>query len=437
MRVCPFCKFENTDDAVFCEECGRRLDEVPVQEARVTCAACGAGNKKGARFCINCGAALNAPPAAEDVAPAAGPQMAEPKKEEKKPRSKLQKFIIAEVLGIVVVAALFFGIGHMKYGAESIAERYLAAYADQDWHTMYTLLDLPEGSFMSESQFAELMAKEDAPSLSNYTIQPKPGADTSVTQDFEIEYAASGEDVATMDLTLVCDGDKELFVFDKWRVSSSAVLAKDYPIWVPDGAQVTVDGVELTAPSETASGMACYTVSIFKGLHALSVAMPWSEIYTAEIDTRATDSTTVEISDIDLTADGAQAMKAKAQQDLQKWFTAGMSGADYSEVKGLFTKEAGDEYEATYDKLVVALVTDPGGKYGDDYVVNGLSFSGLSFDLGTDSDGARTVEVAYEYTTDYTYKGERNTTSKSTEAVLDVSYVCEDGAWKIRDLLIT
>ena len=133
----------------------------------------------------------------------------------------------------------------------------------------------------------------------------------------------------------------------------------------------------------------------------------------------------------------ARRKSRRNQQDLQKWFTAGMSGADYSEVKGLFTKEAGDEYEATYDKLVVALVTDPGGKYGDDYVVNGLNFSGLSFDLGTDSDGARTVEVAYEYTTDYTYKGERNTTSKSTEAVLDVSYVCEDGAWKIRDLLIT
>ena len=87
---------------------------------------------------------------------------------------------------------------------------------------------------------------------------------------------------------------------------------------------------------------------------------------------------------------------------------------------------------------MVALVEEPGGEYGEDYVVNGLNFFDLRFDLGTDSgDGARTVKVTYEYTTDYSYKGERNTTSKSTDAVLDVSYVCEDGTWKIQDLLIT
>lgn len=434
MRVCPSCKFENTDDAVFCEECGKRLDDASARSDRVTCSACGTTNKNSARFCINCGAALDVLPEAEDVAATAGQKTAAPKRQ----RSKLEKIIIAEILGIAVVAALFFGLGHMKYGAESIAEKYLAAYSAHDWHTMYTLLDLPEGSFMSESQFAELMEKEDAPSLSNYTIQPKPGADTSVTQEFEIEYAASGEDVSTMDLTLVCDGDKELIFFDRWRVSSSAVLARDYPIWVPSGAQVTVDGVELTAPSDLQSGMTCYTVSVFKGIHDLCVAMPWSEVYQAQIDTRATTSATVDISDIDLTADGAQALKARAQQDLQKWFTAGMNGADYSQVKDLFTKEAGGEYKATYDKLVVALVEEPGGEYGEDYVVNGLNFFDLRFDLGTDSgDGARTVKVTYEYTTDYSYKGERNTTSKSTDAVLDVSYVCEDGTWKIRDLLIT
>ena len=50
---CPKCGFENQDDAVFCEECGHKLDE------KLTCPSCGAELREGAKFCVKCGAKID------------------------------------------------------------------------------------------------------------------------------------------------------------------------------------------------------------------------------------------------------------------------------------------------------------------------------------------------------------------------------------------
>ncbi len=49
---CPRCQHENAADAVFCDECGARLEAV--------CSGCGESNRSGAKFCRKCGHALSA-----------------------------------------------------------------------------------------------------------------------------------------------------------------------------------------------------------------------------------------------------------------------------------------------------------------------------------------------------------------------------------------
>src|SRR5215469_8001334 len=64
--LCPNCRSENLPDAVFCVECGSRIDRA--------CQSCGATNPPGSRFCRKCGQRqiddLSAPKPADDSAAA-------------------------------------------------------------------------------------------------------------------------------------------------------------------------------------------------------------------------------------------------------------------------------------------------------------------------------------------------------------------------------
>jgi ribosomal protein L40E len=53
--TCPRCQKENPGDAVFCQECGTRLE--------TGCSSCGTANQLGAKFCKKCGQRLSGPQA--------------------------------------------------------------------------------------------------------------------------------------------------------------------------------------------------------------------------------------------------------------------------------------------------------------------------------------------------------------------------------------
>ncbi len=59
---CSKCRTENNDDALFCEQCGARLE--------LSCPACGAPVNRGARFCRKCGKQVGEPATADEHSPA-------------------------------------------------------------------------------------------------------------------------------------------------------------------------------------------------------------------------------------------------------------------------------------------------------------------------------------------------------------------------------
>ena len=62
---CPRCQHENPGDAVFCQECGSRLEEV--------CPGCGTANRVDAKFCKKCGQHVAVMPPAATAAPVSAP----------------------------------------------------------------------------------------------------------------------------------------------------------------------------------------------------------------------------------------------------------------------------------------------------------------------------------------------------------------------------
>jgi Double zinc ribbon/Adenylate and Guanylate cyclase catalytic domain len=67
--TCPRCQKENSGDAVFCQECGTRLE--------TACPSCGTANQLGAKFCKKCGQRLSGPQA-EPAMP--GPRFGPPER---------------------------------------------------------------------------------------------------------------------------------------------------------------------------------------------------------------------------------------------------------------------------------------------------------------------------------------------------------------------
>ena len=57
---CKFCGSQNDLDAVYCQSCGKKLEEekTPVSASELTCSQCGTNNKAQASFCKQCGAAI-------------------------------------------------------------------------------------------------------------------------------------------------------------------------------------------------------------------------------------------------------------------------------------------------------------------------------------------------------------------------------------------
>ena len=447
MRVCPSCGTMNESNARFCENCGFRLEEEAAagHTAPDPAEIESMGTEESgyhADPAENEGGAVQDTVPFEDFSQYGGQQgWEEPVPQSTRTAgklSKLQKIVIAEAVCLVVVIITFFAVGNNKYSAQSVAENYFDAFASRDWKTVYGLLELPEGSFMQESQFEEMMDKMQMPEITNYTVRGQRGSEEEIVRNFSVEYSATGQGTSNMELALVRQSDKALFFFDVWKVSTEGMLSEGYPITVPAGAQVAVDGIRLTDEYRTESdsdGMDTYEISVFNGIHSISIAAPWCEVYQGEFDTSLDGSLTV--SSMTLSEAGESALEAKMQETLETFYAAAMSEVDYSEVEGLFTADTAGDYETEYNDLKDALNSD----VNDYYTLNKITFDNFQCDFYVEQ-GAASGSMECDYTVDYTYRydsfsGTRteNRTSDST-AYMTASFVYEGDTYKLQDVSI-
>ncbi len=58
--VCKFCGYGNEPDAVYCQSCGKKLEQEPANmpPSELTCSQCGTRNKIQASFCKQCGKSI-------------------------------------------------------------------------------------------------------------------------------------------------------------------------------------------------------------------------------------------------------------------------------------------------------------------------------------------------------------------------------------------
>lgn len=123
MKKCNKCGTVNSKDAIFCENCGTKLDESLLTEKKKECKNCGYLNEENAAFCENCGSLLNENQQKEfEDTPGEDKQIEEnetslkvPSTKQRRPRKNTKtKEISIIVAAIIVVIIAIMGFVYLK-----------------------------------------------------------------------------------------------------------------------------------------------------------------------------------------------------------------------------------------------------------------------------------------------------------------------------------
>lgn len=171
MKKCNKCGTVNSKDAIFCENCGTKLDESLLTEKKKECKNCGYLNEENAAFCENCGSSLNENQQKEfGDTPGEDKQIEEnetslkvPSTKQRRPRKNTKtKEISIIVAAIIVVIIAIMGFVYLK------GNKYIQFIENNDRTTLKG-----NSSSSKESSSANSKKRSNSAKLSEETYNAK------------------------------------------------------------------------------------------------------------------------------------------------------------------------------------------------------------------------------------------------------------------------
>lgn len=171
MKKCNKCGTVNSKDAIFCENCGTKLDELLLTEKKKECKNCGYLNEENAAFCENCGSSLNENQQKDfEDTPGEDKQIEEnetslkvPSTKQRRPRKNTKtKEISIIVAAIIVVIIAIMGFVYLK------GNKYIQFIENNDRTTLKG-----NSSSSKESSSANSKKRSNSAKLSEETYNAK------------------------------------------------------------------------------------------------------------------------------------------------------------------------------------------------------------------------------------------------------------------------
>ena len=413
---CQNCGNFNSDDSVFCGECGAGLektDEITTSEK-----------------------VKHTPE--EQTAP-------EGKSRPNINVSKTMAFIVAEA---VVLFLIIFGVikfGKICFEPERVASNYFVNMANGDWKEAYDKLDVDESEFINRKMFILTNQNNEMGKVSNFLAQNPSNEIENILNGssglgtvVDIEYRTKGSNSnSDYEVVLNKQAKKQFFFFDNWRVSTQNLIYKDYCISVPKDAVVVLDGKTLdskfldsdTSENEYGEGVENYVIpQIFGGTHTIEVSKEdYKEIVDlVEVDYDASYYT---VDNLQLKDEVVQQLMQSAGEDMQTIYSAAMTGKDFTTIQDMFATDCLEEAERDYNLLLSSLVMD------ENRGIEKVDFRNIRTTAYTD---ATVVSIEADYNVQSFYKNfwneEINRNNSDFSDVMRFEFKKENDKWVLTNL---
>lgn len=417
------------------------------------CQNCGTKNNDASIFCENCGAKLEKPvdtvvqqtqpvqqeQPAQQTQPIQQTQPVQQPVKPKKPVPKLVIAVIAEAVVLVALIVVFFNIGNSVYGPEKVAEKFFVEVANQNFKEAYKVLDVEENDFINEKAFENAKCNVELSKVTEYKVKNTRGKDDE--KEIEIAYKTKGSSSKrSYDISVNKQDSKNMLFFENWEISPDAMIVKDFYVSIPNGAEVTVDGVKLgkdyLKKSESDEYQQYYEIpELFAGEHQIVVTKEGMAEVRKLVDTDVDYGYAVYSMQMD-----EELLKEAVDTGIENFETiykAAAEGKEFDTVANLFSTVEGrkDEGEDDYEDIVYDFT---GSSYK---TLNKIAFSNVEATASegyTDTDETCvSVYVEFDYNVDYTEEdwfGDITNDTYDDSSYMYMDLVYEDGKWMIAEV---
>lgn len=353
-----------------------------------------------------------------------------------KPKKKVSKSAIVIAVEVVALLALIvaaFKIGENAFSAEKVAEKFFVEVANQNYKEAYKILDIDESEFINEENFKNASCNMALDKVSKYEVRKSSDDDDEKT--VKIKYKGkSGTDTYVINVEKK-DG-KKFLLFDNWEVNADSMIAKDFTLYVPNGAKVTVDGIELGdkyVESEDTYGQTYVIPKIFAGEHQVVVSQEGMQEVRKIVDT---DDGSFYVDQMSPGEEVLAEITDIATEDFKLIFEAAAERKDFSEIKSLLSSDEDylEALEDDYDNLVQQFET------GGYETINKVQFSNIKTETDegylTSADYGVEVYITFDYYIEYTdsWFDEISHETYDGDTYAYFEFVCEDGEWVLADM---
>ncbi len=436
---CPECGTKNDDNAVFCENCGTRLQDSETESYDVSEVEAPDTDAAGEDLTEDVSAEtapdttmgdnsdLEAEEAGEEEEEEAEAEKKEKAKKEKRPLSKQGRR--AQIIAVIAAAAaviILIVCCNFLLSSSHIAEKYATAALKGNWSAAYDNMYVQKkGEFTTKEAFVTAATvSEDSSVGEKYTILSVNKLSGSLfNSSYDIKYATADAVTGSMTLNLKRNG---LF----WKVEPTDDHKEvSYSISVPEGATVSVDKIIVSDQYKVSSdsGSDVYTISpIFGDTHYVEVTgdnvdnivqlVKAPEGETAAVTAKYDEETIKEV-------------VTRAATDLRSILNAAVQDMKVTAVDAL-----SNSYEETKEELLnkYESLKDNSFGYGGSSPVSGYSLSNLAaYAYPTVENGKSAMRV--EVNGDFKLTGGSNGTQKGT-CTHTLSYVHDNGEWVLYDM---